>query len=278
MAVILVRYSEIGLKSVPVRTRFENRLKDNMLTMLAADGIEALVTKGEARFYVEVLDSDAAVKSLRKVFGIASVSVAEVTTSDMYDICSTVAEYSRGRVHSGQTFAVRARREGNHHSFTSMDVGREAGAAIIDANEGLKVDLTNPQKVFYVEVRNNKTYIFDTYVRCHAGLPIGTQGRVVADIDNERGIVSAWLMMKRGCKVIVRSDFDCSILKSYDPNLKEIPVGANDPKRVFGYVWGTSLKEFQDVDVSKYGIPVFFPTIGMSDEEVTEFLAEIKDI
>ncbi|MFA6804367.1 MAG: THUMP domain-containing protein [Candidatus Methanomethylophilaceae archaeon] len=278
MAVILVRYSEIGLKSIPVRTRFENRLKDNMLTMLAADGVEALVTKGEARFYVEATDIDAAVRSLRKVFGIASVSVAEVTTADMNDICKAAADYSQGKVHSGQTFAVKARREGNHHPFTSMDVGREAGSAIFEANEGLKVDLTNPEKIFYVEVRNNKTYIFDTYVKCHAGLPIGTQGRVIAEINNDRGIVSAWLMMKRGCKVIVRSEIDCSILESYDPDLKEIALDANDPKKVFGYVWGTSLDELQDVDVSKYGIPVYFPTIGMSDEEVADLLKMIRDV
>ena len=44
MSLLLVRYCEIGLKSTPVRRRFENILKDNMLTMLAADGVEAIIT------------------------------------------------------------------------------------------------------------------------------------------------------------------------------------------------------------------------------------------
>ncbi len=278
MALILVRYSEIGLKSTPVRVRFETRLKDNMLSMLAADGVEAIVTKGDARFFVEATDIDAAARSLKKVFGIASMSIAEVTTASMEDICSAAAKYSLGRVNKGQTFAVRARREGNHHSFTSMDVGREAGSAIFEANEGLKVDLNKPEKIFYVEVRNNKTYIFDSYIRCHAGLPLGTQGRVVAEVHDDRGIVSAWLMMKRGCKVIVRGDFDCSILERYDPDLKEIDSDSGDPRRIFGYVWGTALNGLEEVDVSNYDFPIFFPTIGMTDDKVSEMMALISDV
>ena len=52
MSILLIRYAEIGLKSAPVRRRFENQLKDNILTMLMEDGVEALVTKRGARYYV----------------------------------------------------------------------------------------------------------------------------------------------------------------------------------------------------------------------------------
>ncbi|MDD3379275.1 MAG: THUMP domain-containing protein [Candidatus Methanomethylophilaceae archaeon] len=278
MAVILVRYAEIGLKSTPVRTRFENRLKDNMLTMLAADRVEALVKKGEARYYVETDDVEAVIGSLRKVFGIASLSVAEVCSADLNDICKTAAQYSLGRISEGQSFAVRARREGNHHPFTSMDVGREAGSAIFIANEakGIKVDLSNPDIIFYVEVRNNKTYIFASYVRCHAGLPIGTQGRVVAEVNDDRGVLSAWLMMKRGCKVYARGTGDIKFLVNFDPDLKDINERIDDPGKIYGFVRGTSLKDLETVDVSKYTLPVYFPTIGMTDKEVEDLLESIK--
>lgn len=273
MTVILVRYAEIGLKSTPVRVKFENRLKENMLSMLAEDGVEALVTKGEARFYVEATDIDAAANSLRRVFGIASLSIAEVCTADLDDICRTAADYSVGRISEGQTFAVKARREGNHHPFTSVDVGREAGSAIFLRNEdkGIKVDLTNPDKVFFIEVRNNKTYIFDSYIRCHAGLPIGTQGRVIAEVDDDRGLASAWLMMKRGCKVYVRGSADMTILRKYDQSLKD----SEDPKKILGVVKGTSLSDLEHEDVSKYQVPVYFPTIGMNDKEVEELIGRM---
>ena len=273
MSVLLVRYSEIGLKSAPVRRRFENQLKDNMLSMLMEDGVEALVTKNGARYYVEATDPDAAVASLRRVFGVGSISVAEeCDSSKMEDICSKAAEYSRSRISAGQSFAVKARREGSQ-GYTSMDVGREAGSAIFIANEGrgVKVDLTDPDVVFYVEVRENRAFVFGEYIRCHAGLPVGSQGKVIAEVCDERGMVAAWLMMKRGCRVIAHGDDELiALLRRYDPLLK---VGDGNPQAL-GYVLGTSLDGLDGVDVSSYDVPVYFPTIGMSDDEVSE-LAEV---
>lgn len=276
MAVLLVRYSEIGLKSTPVRTRFENRMKDNILQMLMADGVEALVTKGEARFYVEAEDLDRAARSLRKVFGVASLSVAETCASDMASITAKAAEYSQGRMVKGKTYAVRARREGNQ-PFTSMDVARQCGDAIWDANldKDPAVDLDHPDVTFYVEVRPKTSYVFGDYVYCHAGLPIGTQGRVLADVDDDRGLVSAWLMMKRGCKVYVRGKRDYALLRAYDPSLKT-DESEELPPRLLGYVKGWTLADLEHYDAQLYDLPVYFPTVGMSDDEVAAVIATMQ--
>ena len=279
MSLLLVRYCEIGLKSTPVRRRFENILKDNMLTMLAADGVEAIITYADARYFIETSDIQRCVDSVKKVFGIASLSVAEECSSDMDDICASAAEYSVGRISEGQSFAVKARREGSH-PYTSMDVGREAGSAIFLKNEklGVKVDLTNPEKVFYIEVRNNKAYIFDSYITCPGGLPLGSQGRVFADISDERGMVSAWMMMKRGCRTMVRGDCGIDILRSYDPTLRSVTdeeIASGSVKEILGMVMGTSLEGLDSVDVSKYDVPVYFPTIGMTDDEVGKLRGQI---
>ena len=275
MSILLVRYSEIGLKSAPVRRRFENQLKDNILSMLMEDGVEALVTKNGARYYIEATDPDAAVASVRRVFGVGSISVAEeCASSRMEDICAKAAEYSRSRISEGQSFAVKARREGSQ-GYTSMDVGREAGSAIFIANEGrgVRVDLTDPDVVFYVEVRENRAFVFGEYIRCHAGLPVGSQGKVIARVDDERGMVAAWLMMKRGCRVIANGDESLiAHLRRYDPLLK---VGDGNPQAL-GYVLGTSLDELDSVDVTAYDVPVYFPTIGMGDDEVSELAAIIR--
>ncbi|MBP3386437.1 MAG: hypothetical protein J6K69_06275 [Candidatus Methanomethylophilaceae archaeon] len=276
MAILLLRYAEIGLKSAPVRKKFENQLKDNMLTMLMEDGVEALITKKGARYYVEATDPDAAVRSLRKVFGVASISVAETCSSKMEDICATAAEYSLSRLSEGQSFAVDARREGSQ-GYTSMDVGREAGSAIFIANEdkGVKVDLTNPEVKFFIEVRDNQAYIFQDYIRCHAGLPIGSQGRVLAYVDDDRGLVSAWMMMKRGCRVVVKGSGDVESLRQYDPLMK---VTESDyPRNILGYVMGHDLDDLEGFDASAYEFPVFFPTVGMTDEQVSEYAEMIRN-
>ena len=279
MAIILIRYAEIGLKSTPVRKRFENALKDNILNMLMQGGVEALVTNKGARFYVEATDIDAAARSLRKVFGIASMSIAEVCSSKMEDMCAVAAEYSRSRLTEGQSFAVKARREGSQ-GYTSLDMGREIGSAIFLANEdrGVKVDLTDPDVVFFVEARDNRAYIFLDYIRCHAGLPVGTQGKIVARIDgSDRSIVSAWLMMKRGCRVLVQGDGDYSALKQYDVFIREYDPKKDDPKKILGFVSGADLEDIENIDVTEHDVPVFFPTIGMTDEEVSETIETISN-
>ena len=273
-----MRYAEIGLKSTPVRKRFENTLKDNVLNMLMQDGVEAIVTNRGARFYVEATDLDAAVASVRKVFGIASLSVAEESSSKMEDMCKVAAEYALPRLSEGQSFAVKARREGSQ-GYTSLDMGREIGSAIFLANEdkGVKVDLTDPDVTFFVEARDNRAFIFQDYVRCHAGLPIGTQGKVIAYIDgSERSIVSAWLMMKRGCRALMAGDGDFSVLKQYDTYLRRYDENKDDQKRILGVVMGTDLNGLDSVDVSQYELPVFFPTVGMTDEEVSALYRDIS--
>ena len=271
MAILLLRYSESGLKGISVRNRWENRLKDNILQMLAADGVEALVTRGQARFYVEAADLDAAIRSIRKVFGVGSISIAETCSNDMETICSTVAEYSKSRMVKGKTFAVKARREGGQ-KYTSMDLAKSCGDAIWNANldKDPKVNLKDPDIVFWVESRPRDAFIFQDYIYCHAGLPMGTQGHVLAYVDNDRGVLSALLMMKRGCKVIVRGEYGLDLLREYDPNLKVVDDNYITAGRVLGFVKGYGLDDIEDYDPSGFDLPVFFPTVGMSDSEVEE--------
>jgi thiamine biosynthesis protein ThiI len=195
----------------------------------------------------------------------------------MDEICEAAAKYSVSRVKKGQSFAVRARREGQH-PYTSMELGKEAGSAIYLANDGLKVNLTDPDVTFYIEVRNNKAFVFSSYIRSHAGFPLGSQGKVVAEVNDDRGLLSAWLMMKRGCRAIVHGDHDINFLRSFDPSLKVVGEEGSDrfQKDIMGSVLGTSIDGLKNIDVSQYNVPVYFPTIGMSDREVTEMLDTIR--
>jgi len=251
---------------------FEMQLKDNMMSMLSRDGIEAIVTPAGSRFYVESEDLDKAADSLRRVFGVASLSKAAVCGSEMDDICKAAAEYSQGRIGPGLSFAVRARREGTH-KYTSMDLGREAGSAIFLSNTDIRVNLTDPDVTFYIEVRNNAAYIFHEYLSGPGGLPLGCQGKVIANVDNERGLLSAWMMMKRGCRAIVCGSYDVSMLERYDPSLRTAEAGET-VNGILGKVSGISVDELDSVTVGD--VPVYFPTIGMIDTEVKEMLNSIR--
>ncbi len=278
MSTILARYSEIGLKSDPVRRRFESMLQRNMVSMLVEDSVEALVTRGNARFYIETEDTDAAIASLRKVFGIASLSVATVVPSDMDSMVAATVELSKSIIRDGESFAIRARRNGENRGFTSMDIERTVGAAVMDANagRGISVNLTDPDRIVYIEARCGKAYIFPSYIRCHAGLPLGSQGAVVAEVDDDRGLASAWLMMKRGCRVTVRGSHRTDLLMKYDPRLRTLGRDDPDPYKSLGTVLGTTVDTFGDICRYDHGLPLFFPTIGMGDDEVEAIVATME--
>jgi len=273
---ILVRYCEIGLKSDPVRRRFEGILKRNMIEMLASDSVEAVVTRANARLYVETDDVQGAVRSLKKVFGIASLSVANICEADVESIKELVIQVSREVLNPGDSFAIDARRDGRDYGFTSMDLEREVGTAVLESNsdKGVKVDLSNPDRTIFIEVRSNRAYIFTSYIRCHAGLPLGSQGKVVAYVNDDRGLVSAWLMMKRGCKVSVCGDCDLSLLRKYDPHLKTIDPEGAVPEKTLGFVSGNGLERLGDLE--DRGLPVFMPTIGMNDGTVNRLVTQMR--
>ena len=277
MDTILVRYCEIGLKSDPVRRRFEHRLQQNMVNMLVADSVEAVVRRGNARFYVETEDADVAIASLKKVFGIASLSVAEVTSPRLEDIRKVAAELSVDAIADNTTFAVRSRHDDGREKYTSMDINKAVGEAILDRNvgRGISVDLSDPDTTVYIEVRCGKAYIFTSYLDCHGGLPLGSQGTVVAEVHDDRGIVSAWLMMKRGCRVAVRGDYKADLLRRYEPNLKILSDDMPDPSRTLGRVLGISVDELGST-APPGSLPLFYPTIGMTDTQVQGLLEEIE--
>jgi thiamine biosynthesis protein ThiI len=199
---VLVRYGEIGVKSSSVRRRMEEHLRRNVESLVAQKGVEATVRREWSRIIVETDPEsvEAATEAATRAFGVSSVSPCVVTDAAVDGIAETVAEVAR-REYDGGTFAVRARRAGDEdaHPFTSVDVEREAGAAVVEALDA-PVDLDDPDNVFGVECRLDDAYVYAEELDGPGGLPYGTQDGVVALVSG--GIdspVAAWRMMRRGC-------------------------------------------------------------------------------
>ena len=146
------------------------------------------------------------IEKLERIFGIVSYSPAVTTKSTFEDIESDVSKYAEklheeGLLDENTKFAISCRRVGNHE-FSSQEMAAFAGAVVVRKYSS-PVDLTNPELTIYLEVRDNDTYIFHEKIPGPGGLPLGTQGKVVALVSS--GIdspVATYLMMKRGCQVI----------------------------------------------------------------------------
>ncbi len=200
---ILVRYDELALKSKNVRARYEQILVKNIKAMLNADGCSySGISKEMGRIFIHTSDASA-LKSAAKVFGAVSASPAYTCKPTLESTAQLCAEVAAGIIREGQSFAIRARRAGTH-DFTSRDIAIACGDAVFEkSDKNIKVNLDNPDAEIFVEVRQEKAYVFTESVKGVGGLPMGTQGKMVALISG--GIdspVAAWLMMKRGCEII----------------------------------------------------------------------------
>lgn len=204
--IVLVRYGEVGLKSERTRNRYEKILMDNIHAMLEQEGVDfEVITRSWGRIYVHTRDLGAADAAAR-VFGVVSTSSAVSTTSQMSDMKRVASRIGAEIIGEGESFAIRPRRTGDQE-YSSRDMGVEIGDAVWKALEekGVTpvVDLDNPDHEIHVEARDDHGYVFTSIIDGVGGLPLGTQGRMVALVSG--GIdspVAAWLMMKRGCEII----------------------------------------------------------------------------
>ena len=185
---------EVATKSRRVRARFQQRLVNNIHQALNHSGIEHRVRYEWSRLFVEAQDINA-LAILTRIFGIRSLSEIEHSCEPVLQtIIQSGGEWYRDQI-KGKTFAVRARRSGEH-DFSSQDVNEQLGAVLVPFG---KVNLGNPDITVHVEVRPDKAYFFSTHQRGAGGLPVGVEGNATCLISGGfDSAVAAWGMLKRG--------------------------------------------------------------------------------
>jgi thiamine biosynthesis protein ThiI len=282
--VLLVRFGELALKSPYVRRYLRDRLVANIQDLFAAERVECLTRADHGRVYVDVEDVPAASSALKRVFGIVSFSSARETTSDPEDIAAIALETAKGSLRERGSFAIRARRSGTH-SYTSQDLAKLLGRRVQDAIPRATVNLDAPQLEVHVEVRENRAYVFTEIVDGPGGLPLGSQGRGLALVDSEAGMVAGWLAMKRGCKVTIaapdgskaheplrRWDVHLKVL-SWEPglDLQELVRVSRSEALFLGSRIGEVETKKTDLE-----FPVFHPVVGLDEARLREIAARIR--
>ena len=218
--IILVRYGEIMLKGLN-RPMFEDRLMHNIKRAVSGLG-KVKVSRSQARIYIEPeqddFDFESAVSRLVKVFGIVSLSIVRKVESDFETIKKHSAEMVRdhvaklaaspaGKDRSIQnaggkvSFKVESKRGNKRFPLESPEISRQLGGYLLKNVPGLKVDVNDPDFIFYVEVREH-TYIYCDIIPAFSGLPVGTSGKgmllLSGGIDSP---VAGWMMAKRGMEI-----------------------------------------------------------------------------
>ncbi len=254
--VIIIRYGELALKSTGVRNWYEKILVNNISSMLNYHEIPfSQISREWGRIFIHTQDVRAA-QAAANVFGVVSTSFAQVTDANIEAAGEMCAKLADGSITEGQSFAIRARRTGNH-SFSSRDIGIKCGEAVWNMlqSRGItpSVDLDDPDREIFVEMRQSNAYVFTGTVDGVGGLPMGTQGKMISLVSG--GIdspVATWLMMKRGVEIIPvycnnspynddrahKRTMDCiKVLQQWCPS---------QPMKVYEVPNGTNLGKFID--------------------------------
>ena len=176
-----------------------DRIRNNLKAFRGID-----VRRSEGLIFVradKALDIQAIIKEISKVFGVASISKAVEAPSELEAIGAEAVAYMNGLIAERgiHTFKVEAKRADKNFPVKSPEIGRIIGAKVLIGCKVLKVDVHEPDVLLHVDVRHDRSYIYEGKIPGFGGLPLGTNGKgltlLSGGIDSP---VATWMMAKRG--------------------------------------------------------------------------------
>jgi thiamine biosynthesis protein ThiI len=163
----MIRLSgEISTKSRRTRARFQRILVDNLRDACRSAGWSCRIRDEWSRLYLRTDGEEPG--PLGRVFGISTFSRIEAECGATLPAIVRVGTELFGERVRWRTYAVRARRTGQH-DFRSREIMERLGAAL---NEHARVDLDDPEVEVYVEVRDATALLFSERVAGAGGLPL----------------------------------------------------------------------------------------------------------
>jgi len=115
---------------------------------------------------------------LKKIFGISIFYVAYQLESDYEKLHNFVKEITDYYEINFTTFKFDVSRSDKNFPKNSLTLQKELGG-IMTEKQGLKVNLNNPEKTFYVRIYENFTLFFTEKVAGSGGLPVGSSGKIL---------------------------------------------------------------------------------------------------
>ena len=200
--VFIVRCGEVALKGLN-KPYFERTLADGIRKATAGfPGVE--VKRREGLIFVNApagVDGGKLTGEIAKVFGVASISPAAETRSTIEAVGEAAIAYMAGLMAEKgvKTFKIEAKRADKMFPVKSPDIAKIIGEKVLDGCAGLTVDVHKPDCVLYVDVRKDRSYVYEKKIPGFGGLPLGTNGKgmilLSGGIDSP---VAAFMMARRG--------------------------------------------------------------------------------
>ena len=237
---VLVRFGEIGIKSKQTRRRMTRMLTERIQSALKEHEVPFDKVRREyGRIFIETHEAERAAQVASQVFGVVSTSPVVVTTADIKDVLDAGEMLALAKFQKGLSFAVEGRRSGTH-DYSSQEIRGLMGERLLEGHPELEltVDLSNPEQSIYLEVRDEKTYIFTETIKGVGGMPTGTQGKVVCTVSTGLDSpIAAYKIMKRGTIPVF-------IYYDNSPHSKEgcTEIAIKQAQHLANYIYGYEVK------------------------------------
>ncbi|MGD9679038.1 MAG: tRNA uracil 4-sulfurtransferase ThiI [Vulcanibacillus sp.] len=196
---ILVRYGEIALKGKN-RNSFEEKLVKNIRIVLREfQGIKVSKTYGRIYVHLNGVPHESVIQSIRKVFGVHSLSLVIKTDIELESIKKTALELVQKFKTKPKSFKVVVKRPYKPFPYNSPEIADIVGRHILINTDEILVDVHNPEITVHIEIREEGVYIFNEIIKGFGGMPGDSAGRglvlLSGGIDSP---VATWLGMKKG--------------------------------------------------------------------------------
>jgi len=283
--VVLVRYSEIGLKGGN-RSIFEKKLIDNMRSCLVRNKVKFSAIKNLfGRIFIE---TEERCECLACVFGISSFSPA-IDAGQTMDSAKKASEKLIQKLKKKMTFRVSCQRLDKSFPFDSQEFERELGAFVV-GKKGSRAKMKGFDFELAAELIQGRIFLFTERIAGQGGLPVGVEGRVIAIIENEKenmenDLLAALLMLKRGCAVIpaiiekIKMD-SLGILEKFGSREKPVLIkklseldGLAEKLNAKAVVSGQMLENFKEF---KLKTEVLRPLIAYNENEIKKQLKQFR--
>ncbi|MBQ4584114.1 MAG: tRNA 4-thiouridine(8) synthase ThiI [Bacilli bacterium] len=196
--VIIIKYGELTTKKDNINF-FIKMLRNNISIALTEYNYDLTYDKG--RMFIRSADIDKCVLKLKNIFGIHDFAVGYTFKEKDFEIvCDNVLALVKEK--DFKTFKVETKRSDKNYPLDSMQISRSVGACILKNKDNIKVDVSNPEVLINIEIRNNEVLVYFEKIKGLGGYPVGTLGKgllmLSGGIDSP---VAGYLAIKRGVKL-----------------------------------------------------------------------------
>ncbi len=194
--VIMIKYGELNTKKNN-RNFFIGLLYRDLDEKLLNYNVK--IRKDLARMYIEfdIKDKEEILKVINKTFGIHKYVLAYKISKDIETIEKTLLSIIKDK--SFSTFKVETKRSDKTFPVSSLEFSRQMGGLILKNTKDKKVNVTNPELLVSIEIRNEYVYIYTDSYNGLGGYPLNSMGKGLVMLSG--GIdspVAAYLSMRRG--------------------------------------------------------------------------------